>query len=84
MSNDTSEVVAAITAAIAAEAEIYYYLYKLGVYENLFVGIVYGEGQGACRCSLYFLSHSSLHYRRLYRTLRHLGLRPLVRLPSTR
>ena len=29
-----------------AHTEEYYYQYKLTVYDNLFVGIVYGEGLG--------------------------------------
>ena len=38
MSSDASD-----AAALAA---VYYYDYKLTVYDSLFVGIVYGEGLG--------------------------------------
>ncbi len=34
----------------APDVAAYYYQYKLTVYDNLFVGIVYGEGQETRRC----------------------------------
>ena len=66
-------------SSLAPDAAEYYYQYKVTVYDNLFVGIVYGEGTRDPTLLVQFLSHYALHHRRLHRTLRHLGLRPLVR-----
>jgi hypothetical protein len=38
-------------SSTALDAAAYYYQYKLTVYDNLFVGIVYGEGQDTRRFS---------------------------------
>jgi hypothetical protein len=62
------------------DAAAYYYQFRLTVYDNLFVGIVYGEGLGHSPLLLRFLSHAALHHRRLYCALRYLGLRLPVRL----
>ncbi len=62
----------------APTAADYYFQYKLTVYDNLFVGIVYGEGQQTHRCHLKFLS-IVLPCRSLYRTLCRLGPHPPVR-----
>ena len=35
--------------AFDSNTAFYYYQYKLAVYDNLFVGIVYGEGQEETR-----------------------------------
>ena len=60
----------------ALDVAAYYLQYKLTVYDNLFVGIVYGEGQDTLLPQL--LTHCTLPRRGLYRALRHLGLHPPV------
>ena len=76
MSNNASDAVFFETPAD------FYYDYKLTVYDNLFVGIVYGEGlRLSIRDSpllLQCLSRYALRHRHLYRTLRYLGLYPPV------
>ena len=55
MSNDTFDIALQIDAAInAAYADVFYPQYKVAVYDNLLVGIVYGEGQETCRCASCF------------------------------
>jgi hypothetical protein len=49
----------------------YYFQYKLTVYDNLFVGIVYGEEQATRRCHCSFLSlflQASISYSTLPRS----------------
>ncbi len=41
----------------APDAAAYYLQYELTVYDNLCVGIVYGEGQETCRCYSSFLAN---------------------------
>ena len=49
MSNDTFDFDLSFEID-ALYAEVYYPQYKMAVYDNLLVGIVYGEGQEPCRC----------------------------------
>jgi hypothetical protein len=44
----------AAMSSSALDAAAYYYQYKLTVYDNLFVGIVYGESKKTCRFSSSF------------------------------
>ena len=60
----------------APDAAAFYFQFKLTVYDNLFVGIVYGEGQDTGRWYSSFLS--TLPRRCLYRILRYLGPHPPV------
>jgi hypothetical protein len=63
----------------APDLAAYYFQYKLTVYDNLFVGIVYGEERAARHCYSSFSTTVLFPHRHLYGTLRYLGLHPPVR-----
>ena len=41
-------------SSAALDTAAFYYQYKVSVYDNLFVGMVYGEGQKTFQCSSSF------------------------------